>query len=63
MWTRKTRENGHSGEWLLLSGHLLTVGENHGSVIALVIIHRHEERTFFIGSYERAAMFIINMGR
>ena len=50
-----------SGEWLLFLGHLLTVGENHRSVIALVIIHRREERAFFICRYERAAMLIIKM--
>ena len=55
----KRRENGM--EWLLLSEHLLTVGENQRSVIALVIIHRREERAFFIGCYERAAMLIIKM--
>ena len=46
-----------SGEWLLFSGRLLTVGENHRSVIALVIIPRHEERAFFIG---RCKMLAVN---
>ena len=31
------------------------------SVITLVIIHRREERAFFIGCYERAAMLIIKI--
>ena len=48
----------HCGEWLLFSGHLLAVGENHRSVITLVIIHRGTERAFVIGRYESAAMLI-----
>ena len=34
---------------------------HHRSVIALVIIHRCEERAFFVGRYERAAMLFIMM--
>jgi len=45
----------------LFSGHLITVGENHRFVIALVIIHRRKEGTFGIGCYERAAMLIIKI--
>ena len=35
--------------------------KNHRSAIALVIIHRREERAFFIGCYGRAAMLIIKI--
>ena len=42
----------------IVVGHLLTVGENHRSVVTLVIIHRRTERAFVIGHYERAALLI-----